>query len=93
MRETRGTLTAPGIESPFRTRSVDENLSLFEQMTAGEMVDGSAVLRLKIDMASPNINMRDPAIYRIKREAEHPMTGKQLEAELRGTQLPPRSDR
>ncbi len=75
VRRMRGTLTQPGEESPFRGRSVDENLQLFEAMTAGEMEDGSAVLRLKIDMTSGNMNMRDPPIYRIKRDAEHPMTG------------------
>jgi len=75
MREMRGTLTSPGQESPFRERSIEENLALFEQMTAGELEDGAAVVRLKIDMASPNMNLRDPAIYRIKRDAEHPMTG------------------
>ena len=75
MREYRGTLTEPGKDSPYRTRSVEENLQLFQKMTSGEMEDGSAVLRLKIDMASPNMNMRDPAIYRIKRDAEHPQTG------------------
>ena len=71
----RGSLTSPGTESPSRGRSIDENLELFRAMTAGEMEDGSAVLRLKIDMASPNMNMRDPTIYRIKRDSTHPMTG------------------
>lgn len=75
MREYRGTLTQKGKASPFRTRSVEENLDLFEQMRSGALEDGSAVLRLKIDMSSPNMNLRDPAIYRIKRDAEHPMTG------------------
>lgn len=75
MRTYRGTLTAPGKDSPYRNRSVEENLQLFAAMTAGEMSDGEAVLRLKIDMSSPNLNLRDPTIYRIKREAEHPQTG------------------
>lgn len=75
MRAMRGSLTSPGTESPSRGRSIDENLELFRAMTAGEMEDGSAVLRLKIDMASPNMNMRDPTIYRIKRDSTHPMTG------------------
>ncbi|HOO72311.1 MAG TPA: glutamine--tRNA ligase/YqeY domain fusion protein [Spirochaetota bacterium] len=75
MRQYRGTLTAPGKESPYRNRSVEENLDLFERMRAGEFEDGSRVLRAKIDMASGNINMRDPAMYRIMR-AEHPRIGK-----------------
>ncbi|MEX2488262.1 MAG: glutamine--tRNA ligase/YqeY domain fusion protein [Pseudomonadales bacterium] len=70
IREYRGTLTSPGIESPYRERSVDENLDLFRRMRAGEFGDGEHVLRLKIDMASPNINLRDPTIYRI-RHAHH----------------------
>ena len=74
MREYRGTLTEPGKDSPYRTRSVDENLDLFRRMRAGEFADGTHVLRAKIDMASPNINMRDPALYRI-RHAEHHRTG------------------
>ena len=65
MREYRGTLTAPGKNSPYRDRSVEENLDLFERMKNGEFPDGAKTLRAKIDMASPNINMRDPAIYRI----------------------------
>ena len=64
IRETRGTLTEPGKESPFRSRSVEENLRLFEEMRAGRFADGEKVLRAKIDMASPNVNMRDPVIYR-----------------------------
>jgi len=76
MREYRGTLTQPGRDSPYRTRSVEENLELFESMAAGEVADGEMVLRAKIDMASPNMNMRDPAIYRVKRNAEHPLTGR-----------------
>lgn len=76
MREYRGSLTSAGTDSPYRTRSVEENLELFGRMVSGEMQDGSAILRLKIDMASPNMNMRDPACYRIKRDAEHPLTGK-----------------
>ncbi|HEY3180011.1 MAG TPA: glutamine--tRNA ligase/YqeY domain fusion protein [Casimicrobiaceae bacterium] len=74
MRATRGTLTEPGINSPYRDRSVAENLDLFRRMRAGEFADGAHVLRLKIDMASPNINLRDPAIYRI-RHASHHRTG------------------
>ena len=65
IREYRGTLTEPGKESPYRNRSVEENLDLFERMKNGEFEDGSKVLRAKIDMASPNINMRDPVIYRV----------------------------
>ncbi|MCR4437002.1 MAG: glutamine--tRNA ligase/YqeY domain fusion protein [Clostridiales bacterium] len=74
IREYRGTLTEPGKESPYRNRSVEENLDLFSRMKAGEFPDGSRVLRAKIDMASPNINMRDPVIYRILR-AHHHRTG------------------
>ena len=74
MRATRGTLTEAGIASPWRDRSVAENLDLFRRMRAGEFQDGALVLRLKIDMASPNINLRDPAIYRI-RHASHHRTG------------------
>jgi len=70
----RGTLTEPGKESPCRNRTVEENLNLFERMKAGEFADGEKVLRAKIDMASPNINMRDPVIYRITR-AHHHHTG------------------
>jgi glutaminyl-tRNA synthetase len=76
IRKTRGTLTEPGKESPYRNRSVKENLDLFERMRKGEFPDGSRVLRAKIDMACPNINMRDPAIYRI-RHAHHHRTGDQ----------------
>ena len=71
MRETRGTLTAPGSNSPFRNRSINENLDLFERMKAGEFADGSKTLRAKIDMASPNLNMRDPVMYRILRASHH----------------------
>lgn len=67
----RGTLTEPGKESPCRNRSIEENLNLFERMKAGEFADGEKVLRAKIDMASPNINMRDPVIYRISRSHHH----------------------
>jgi len=74
IREYRGTLTEPGKDSPYHTRSVEENLDLFERMRAGEFEDGSHVLRAKIDMASPNLNMRDPVIYRIL-HAEHHRTG------------------
>ena len=71
IREYRGTLTVPGKESPYRTRSIEENLDLFERMRAGEFEDGTHVLRAKIDMASPNLNMRDPAIYRIRSMPHH----------------------
>ena len=71
MREYRGSLTAPGKNSPYRDRSVEENLDLFEKMKNGEFPDGSKTLRAKIDMASPNINMRDPAIYRIVHVDHH----------------------
>ncbi|MBI5475183.1 MAG: glutamine--tRNA ligase/YqeY domain fusion protein [Ignavibacteriales bacterium] len=71
IREHRGTLTAPGKESPFRNRSIEENLNLFERMRNGEFPDGSKTLRAKIDMSSPNINMRDPIMYRILRESHH----------------------
>lgn len=74
IREYRGTLKEPGKNSPYRDRSVEENLDLFERMTKGEFPDGSKVLRAKIDMASPNLNMRDPVIYRILR-AHHHRTG------------------
>jgi glutaminyl-tRNA synthetase len=74
IREHRGTLTKPGKDSPYRNRSVEENLDLFERMRAGEFPDGSRVLRAKIDMASPNLNMRDPVMYRIL-HAEHHRTG------------------
>ncbi len=70
----RGTLTAPGKESPYRSRTVEENLDLFHRMRAGEFPDGSRTLRAKIDMASPNVNMRDPVMYRIL-HAEHHRTG------------------
>ncbi|MBF0164180.1 MAG: glutamine--tRNA ligase/YqeY domain fusion protein [Magnetococcales bacterium] len=71
MRVYRGTLTEPGRDSPYRERSVAENLDLFRRMRAGEFPDGARVLRARIDMASPNINMRDPALYRIRRVAHH----------------------
>ena len=71
IREYRGTLTEPGKNSPYRDRSVEENLELFEKMKNGEFEDGSRVLRAKIDMASPNINMRDPIIYRVARMHHH----------------------
>jgi glutaminyl-tRNA synthetase len=74
MRERRGTLTQPGQDSPYRKRSVAENLDLFSRMKAGEFADGAHILRAKIDMAAPNINLRDPAIYRI-RHATHHNTG------------------
>ena len=71
MKEYRGTLTEPGKESPYRDRSVEENLKLFEEMREGKYADGEKVLRAKIDMASPNMNMRDPVIYRIAHAAHH----------------------
>ena len=71
IREYRGTLTQPGKNSPYRDRSVEANLDLFARMRAGEFADGSLVLRAKIDMASPNLNMRDPVIYRIRRATHH----------------------
>jgi len=74
IREYRGTLTEPGKNSPYRDRSVEENLDLFERMRAGEFPNGARVLRAKIDMAAPNINLRDPALYRIL-HADHPRTG------------------
>ncbi len=74
IREYRGTLTEPGKDSPYRERSVEENLDLFARMKAGEFEKGARVLRAKIDMASPNINLRDPVMYRILHE-EHHRTG------------------
>lgn len=74
IRETRGTLTEPGKNSPYRDRSIEENLKLFEEMHAGKYADGEKVLRAKIDMASPNINLRDPVIYRVL-HSEHHRTG------------------
>jgi glutaminyl-tRNA synthetase len=71
IRLSRGTLTAPGKESPFRNRSAEENLDLLDRMRKGEFPDGSRVLRAKIDMASPNLNMRDPTLYRIRRATHH----------------------
>ena len=71
IKEYRGTLTEPGKDSPYRSRPVEENLDLFARMRAGEFGDGTHILRAKIDMASPNLNMRDPAIYRIKRMPHH----------------------
>src|SRR5438105_1000039 len=72
--EYRGTFTQPGKESPWRNRSIEENLDLFERMRAGEFPDGSRTLRAKVDMSSPNLNMRDPVMYRIL-HAEHHRTG------------------
>ena len=74
IRQYRGTLTEPGRESPYRSRSIEENLDLFHQMRAGEFEDGTHVLRAKIDMASPNMNLRDPTLYRVRR-VEHHRTG------------------
>ena len=71
IREYRGTLTEPGKKSPYRDRSVEENINLFDRMRAGEFEEGECVLRAKIDMSSPNMNMRDPTIYRIKKAAHH----------------------
>ncbi len=75
VREYRGTLTEPGRESPYRNRSVEENLDLFRRMREGEFPDGSRTLRARIDMASPNINLRDPALYRIRHGLIHHQTG------------------
>ena len=71
IRSYRGTLTEPGKNSPYRDRSIEENLDLFERMKNGEFEDGSKVLRAKIDMSTPNINMRDPVIYRVARMTHH----------------------
>ena len=71
IREYRGTLTEPGKNSPYRDRSIEENLKLFEEMKNGAYKDGEKVLRAKIDMASPNINMRDPVIYRVAHMHHH----------------------
>ncbi|MEO7640872.1 MAG: glutamine--tRNA ligase, partial [Ramlibacter sp.] len=71
MRANRGDFNKPGTDSPFRSRSIDENLQRFREMKDGKLADGAAVLRARIDMASPNINMRDPAIYRIRRATHH----------------------
>lgn len=76
IRQTRGTLTEPGKESPYRNRSMEENLDLLERMRKGEFPDGSKTLRAKIDMASPNINLRDPIMYRIIHESHHRQGGK-----------------
>ena len=77
MRVNRGTLTEPGKNSPYRERSVEENLELFEKMKNGEFPDGAHILRAKIDMASPNMNLRDPAMYRIL-HAHHHRTGEKV---------------
>ncbi|OFW79254.1 MAG: glutamine--tRNA ligase [Alicyclobacillus sp. RIFOXYA1_FULL_53_8] len=71
LRQTRGTLTEPGQDSPFRTRTIEENLDLFDRMRKGEFADGAKVLRAKIDMSSPNLNLRDPVIYRISHATHH----------------------
>ena len=71
IREYRGTLKEPGKESPYRNRSVEENLQLFEEMKEGKYADGEKVLRAKIDMASQNMNMRDPVIYRVAHVSHH----------------------
>lgn len=70
----RGTLTTPGVNSPYRDRSIEENTRLFASMRDGLLADGACILRAKIDMRSPNVNLRDPPLYRIKR-AVHPITG------------------
>ncbi len=75
IRQYRGTLTEPGNDSPYRNRSVEENLDLFARMRAGEFPDGAKVLRARIDMASPNLNMRDPTVYRIRHGVVHHQTG------------------
>ncbi|MGB5260482.1 MAG: glutamine--tRNA ligase/YqeY domain fusion protein [Gammaproteobacteria bacterium] len=77
IRSYRGTLTEPGRESPYRERSVEENIDLFKRMRAGEFSDGTRVLRARIDMASPNINMRDPTLYRIRHGVIHHQTGEE----------------
>lgn len=77
IREYRGTLTRPGVNSPYRDRSVEENLDLFRRMRAGEFADGERVLRARIDMASPNMNLRDPTLYRIRRGVVHHQTGEE----------------
>lgn len=71
MRANRGDFTTPGTDSPFRSRTPEENLARFREMRDGKLGDGAAILRAKIDMASPNINMRDPALYRIRRATHH----------------------
>ena len=75
VREYRGTLTEPGKDSPFRDRTIEENLDLFARMRTGEFEDGSRVLRARIDMTSPNMNLRDPTIYRIRHGVIHHQTG------------------
>ncbi len=71
IRQYRGSLTAPGRESPYRNRSIEENLDLLERMRKGEFANGAKTLRAKIDMASPNVNLRDPVLYRILHETHH----------------------
>jgi glutaminyl-tRNA synthetase len=78
IREYRGTLTEPGKNSPYRDRSVEENLDLFERMKNGEFPDGACVLRAKIDMTSPILNLRDPVMYRIMHASHYPRTGRQV---------------
>ncbi len=75
MKQYRGSLTQPGQNSPYRTRSIEENLQLFRGMRSGHYPDGHCVLRAKIDMHSSNMNLRDPTLYRIKRDVDHPITG------------------
>jgi glutaminyl-tRNA synthetase len=74
LKEMRGTLTERGTNSPYRDRSIEENVALFTKMKDGGFPDGHCILRAKIDMSSPNVNLRDPTLYRIKR-ASHPITG------------------
>ena len=90
MRANRGTLTEPGRNSPFRERSAEENLDLFRRMRAGEFQNGARVLRAKIDMASGNINLRDPVLYRIL-NAPHPRTGCNLVGRTQRRRRPPRA--
>ena len=89
----RGSLTEPGKESPWRNRSVEENLDLFERMKNGEFADGEKVLRAKIDMASPNINMRDPVIYRIVHARHHNTGDKRCVYPVYGLEHPPEGPR
>src|SRR5260221_7158975 len=91
MRALRGTLTEPGKNSPYRERGVEENLKLFREMHLGKFADGEHVLRAKIDMASPNINMRDPAMYRIRHAAHH-RTGDHWRSEEHTSELQSHSD-
>ena len=91
IREYRGTLTEPGKDSPYRNRSIEENLDLFERMRKGEFPDGARTLRAKIDMASGNMNLRDPVMYRIL-HANSPPHGRQM-VHLPHVRLRPRAER